>query len=134
MTFANRLRQLRDTAGLSEARLAAQSGVSYAAIHEYGLGRRKPSFAAVVKLAKALGTTCEAFADCEDMGGEEKPLKKPPKAPPGVPPADDLEAAAKDEKERKRGADAPPPAPKAPKKGDRPPAAPKDFERKRKGK
>jgi hypothetical protein len=43
-------------------------------VHEYGLGRRKPSFANVLKLARALGVTCEAFASCTDLdGGAESP-------------------------------------------------------------
>jgi transcriptional regulator with XRE-family HTH domain len=73
MTFGEKLRKLRDAAGLSEAKLAAASGVGFGAIHQYGLGLRKPSFAAVVKLARALGVTCEAFADCEDLDGDPSP-------------------------------------------------------------
>jgi transcriptional regulator with XRE-family HTH domain len=72
MKFAEKLRMLRDQAGLSEAKLAKASGVTLASVHEYGLGRRKPSFEAVVKLARALGVTCEAFADCEDVAGTMK--------------------------------------------------------------
>jgi transcriptional regulator with XRE-family HTH domain len=92
VTFAQKLRQLRDSAGVSEARLAAASGVPFGTVHEYGLGRRKPSFAAVVKLAKALGVTCEAFAECDDVvaddQGEKAPARgRPPKAPPSPPPA-----------------------------------------------
>src|SRR5689334_11253718 len=87
MTFPEKLRQLRDAAGLSEARLADASGVSFSSIHEYGLGRRKPSFAAVVKIARALGVTCEAFADCEDIAevgndrAAEPKKRKTPAAP-----------------------------------------------------
>jgi transcriptional regulator with XRE-family HTH domain len=69
MTFAEKLRALRDAAGLSEARLAGAAGLTFASVHGYGLGRRKPSFEAVVKIARALGTGCEAFADCSDVGG-----------------------------------------------------------------
>ena len=77
MTFGKRLRQLRDKAGLSEAKLARLSGVSFGALHNYGLGIRKPSFSAVVKIARGLEVTCEAFADCEDMDGtERKPTAK----------------------------------------------------------
>jgi transcriptional regulator with XRE-family HTH domain len=77
MTFAKKLRELRDKAGLSETKLAEVSGVGIGAIHQYGLGRNKPSFANVLKLAKALGVTCEAFAACEDLDGEEKaPTRK----------------------------------------------------------
>ena len=76
MTFAIKLRQLRDDKGLSERKLADLSGVSFAAIHEYGGGRRKPSFSAVVKIARALGVTCEAFAACEDIA-EDTPGSLP---------------------------------------------------------
>ena len=95
MTFAQKLRALRDAAGLSEAKLAQASGISFASIHEYGLGRRKPSFEAVVKIAAALETTCEAFASCEDISGNSSPRGRPPKAPPGVPPAEELQDQAK---------------------------------------
>jgi transcriptional regulator with XRE-family HTH domain len=89
MTFAERLRELRDAKGLSQAKLADASGVSFASVREYGMSRRKPSFEAVVKLARALGVTVEAFADCEDVGGESatpvevKPEAKKPKPPRG---------------------------------------------------
>jgi transcriptional regulator with XRE-family HTH domain len=71
MTFAEKLRELRDSKGLSEVKLAEASGVAFGALHFYALGRRKPSFAAVVKLSRALGVSCEAFADCEDVTGED---------------------------------------------------------------
>ena len=86
MTFAERLRQLRDARGWSEAKLAEASGLPVATVHNYSLGRRKPSFAAVVKLARALGVTCEAFADCEDIAdGEPDPVR--PRKPSGEKPA-----------------------------------------------
>lgn len=75
MTFAEKLRELRDQAGFSEAKLAEESGVTFGALHKYGLGLRKPSFEAVVKIARALGQTCEAFAECEDVGGLAKGRK-----------------------------------------------------------
>jgi transcriptional regulator with XRE-family HTH domain len=76
MRFAEKLRQLRDKAGLSEAKLAEASGVGVHAIHQYGLGRRMPSYTAVVKLARALGVDCTAFQDCEDIA-EERGKKRP---------------------------------------------------------
>jgi transcriptional regulator with XRE-family HTH domain len=82
MTFAEKLRQLRDGAGLSEAKLAEAAGLTFASVHGYGLGRRTPSFPAVVKLARALGVTCEAFADCEDVADEGPAAKR---AGPGRP-------------------------------------------------
>jgi transcriptional regulator with XRE-family HTH domain len=70
MTFAEKLRELRDVKGLSEARLAEASGLPFGTVHVYGLGRRRPSFAAVVRLARALGVSVEAFAGCDDVTGE----------------------------------------------------------------
>ena len=81
MTFAEKLRELRDAKGLSEAKLAAASGIPFGTVHVYSIGRRKPSFAAVVKLAKALGVTCEAFAECDDIAtDEEQPAAEKPTA------------------------------------------------------
>jgi transcriptional regulator with XRE-family HTH domain len=65
MTFAEKLRQLRESRGLTEKQLADASGVTYATIRGYALGRRAPSFEVVLQLAKALGTDCRAFAGCE---------------------------------------------------------------------
>jgi transcriptional regulator with XRE-family HTH domain len=81
MTFAEKLRELRDAAGLSQVKLARASGLTFGTVHGYGLGRRKPSFANVLKIARALGTTCEAFADCEDLDGVEPPARKRKAAP-----------------------------------------------------
>lgn len=76
MTFAEKLKELRLAAGLTEAALAERAGVKFTALREWAAGRRAASFAAVVKLAKALGTDCSAFADCSDVAGA------PPKAAP----------------------------------------------------
>jgi transcriptional regulator with XRE-family HTH domain len=79
MTFAEKLRELRDARQLSEAKLARASGLPLATVHNYCLGRRQPAFAAVVKLAAALGVTCEAFAGCEDVQAEEAQAPAPTK-------------------------------------------------------
>ena len=78
MLFAEKLRELRDGKGLSEAKLADLSGLPFGTIHDYGLGRRAPSFSNVVKMASALGVECTAFSGCEDVAGEEavKPVVK----------------------------------------------------------
>lgn len=75
MTFAEKLRELRDAKGLSEARLAELSGVPFGTVHDYGLGRRAPSFANVLALAKALGVSCEEFSGCEDVTPEPAPKR-----------------------------------------------------------
>jgi transcriptional regulator with XRE-family HTH domain len=80
MRFAQKLRQLREAKGISEAKLAKLSGVRLGALHSYGLtGKhgRAPSFPAVVAIAAALGVTCEAFANCTDIVRPKK--RKRPK-------------------------------------------------------
>jgi transcriptional regulator with XRE-family HTH domain len=77
MTFAEKIRELREGAGLSEAKLANAAGMAFGTLHNYVLGTRKPSFTAVLKLSRALGVTCEAFAGCEDLADEPEPAKKP---------------------------------------------------------
>jgi hypothetical protein len=74
MRFQDRLRELKGE--MSEADLAKASGLPYATVHNYILGRRKPSFEAVVKLAAALGTDCRAFAECITDTGTAK-VKRP---------------------------------------------------------
>ena len=74
MNFHEKLRQLKGE--MSEAGLAKAAELPYPSVHSYCLGRRMPSFPAIVKMAKALGVTCEAFADCDDVAGEPPPKKK----------------------------------------------------------
>ncbi len=77
MTFGQKLRELRDAIGMTREALAVKSEVSYGTVHGYEMDRRSPSLATAQKLAKALGVDCTAFADCEDMKGEEeKPAAK----------------------------------------------------------
>jgi transcriptional regulator with XRE-family HTH domain len=77
MRFAEKIRELREQRGLSEVRLAQAAGLPFGTLHNYVLETRKPSFAAVLKLSRALGVTCEAFADCEDLAdGETDPAQR----------------------------------------------------------
>lgn len=114
MTFAERLRELREAAGLSETKLAERSGLTFASVHGYGLGRRTPSFPAAVKLARALGVDCTAFAGCDDVtAGNDSPAEveqpageKPAAQPRPKPGRPRRPKAASAEQEQ------PPPAPK----------------------
>jgi transcriptional regulator with XRE-family HTH domain len=105
MTFAEKIRALREAKGLSEAKLAQVAGLPFGTLHNYVLGTRKPSFEAVLRLSRALGVTCQAFADCEDESGE---MAAPARAgndklaTPSTPPADDLEAVMKKPQVRRR--------------------------------
>jgi transcriptional regulator with XRE-family HTH domain len=79
MLFRDELIRLRNAAGLSQEKLAVSAGISVANIRNYEQNRRLPSFPVLVKMAAALGVSCEAFAQCEDVKGEseEKTAKKP---------------------------------------------------------
>jgi transcriptional regulator with XRE-family HTH domain len=63
MPFGERLRQLRDAAGLTQEGLARRIDMSTATV--YKLERREidPAWSTVVRLAKALGVSVAAFAD-----------------------------------------------------------------------
>lgn len=79
MTFGARLRELREGKGLTRKALAEASGVPFGTIYGYEGGRRSPALATTVKLAAALGVTCEAFAGCDDVGGTSGPKKPTPR-------------------------------------------------------
>ncbi|MFO0806244.1 MAG: helix-turn-helix transcriptional regulator [Gemmataceae bacterium] len=81
MTFAQKMRELRDAKGISEAKLAELSGLPFGTLHVYAIGRSIPSFPSVVAIARALGVTCEAFSGCEDVNPERK-ADEPAKAKP----------------------------------------------------
>ena len=69
------MRELREGAGLTREALSAASGIPFGTIHGYEIGRRAPSLAASLRLARALGTDCTAFANCTDVMGEPEPEK-----------------------------------------------------------
>jgi transcriptional regulator with XRE-family HTH domain len=71
MTFGQKLKELREAAGLTQAQLAAASGVPIGTVRDYEQTRRDPQFSAVQKLARGLGLGIEAFAavDLPDEAG-----------------------------------------------------------------
>jgi len=75
--FALRLKALREEAGITQGQLAEKSGLHLGAVFKLEQGvRDDPSWSTVRALADALGVDCTAFADCEDVQGEdEKPAK-----------------------------------------------------------
>jgi transcriptional regulator with XRE-family HTH domain len=75
--FAERLRTLREAAGLSQYALARRSGLSKQALSNLELGNREPTWATVQVLALALGVDCRSFAD--------ESLRLPPEEPPRPP-------------------------------------------------
>jgi transcriptional regulator with XRE-family HTH domain len=77
MTFREKLRELREAVGLSEAKLAKACGIPPGTLHNYCIGVRRPSLAAAAKIARALGTTCDVFAECSDIAGRAAPKPRP---------------------------------------------------------
>jgi transcriptional regulator with XRE-family HTH domain len=95
--FAERLKALRDEAGLSQPQLADRSGVGVSTIRQFEYGRREPTYGTLVKLAGGLGVSLAAFEpDGSQAGG------RPPKATPSTPPAAELEAVPKKPRGRRR--------------------------------
>jgi transcriptional regulator with XRE-family HTH domain len=77
--FKDRLRELREKAGLTQEQLAAKAGVPIGSLRNHEQGQRQPSWSAVVKLSRALGVSTDVFAECDDSTKETdtKPAKKP---------------------------------------------------------
>jgi transcriptional regulator with XRE-family HTH domain len=61
-SFADRLRTLREAAGVSQYRLAQLSGITKQSLSKLELGKTQPSFETVLTLAKVLGVDVSAFA------------------------------------------------------------------------
>jgi transcriptional regulator with XRE-family HTH domain len=70
-TFGEKMKQLRTEAGLTQEALAQRAGLGIGAVRDYEQGRKGPSVPSLFKLAKALGVSCEAFADCIDVDQHE---------------------------------------------------------------
>lgn len=60
-TFGERLREALKSSGLTAYEAARRSGLSRASLSRYLRGQRRPTHEAVVKLARTLGLTVEAF-------------------------------------------------------------------------
>lgn len=81
MKFHAKLLELRTAAGMTQDALAAAAGIPVSTVRKYEHGNtaERLNFSFVVKLAKALGTDCTAFAGCEDVAApaeEEQPARK----------------------------------------------------------
>jgi putative transcriptional regulator len=60
-TFAERLKELREKAGLTQAALAQATGLSLGVVRDYEQGRKEPALRSAFKLAEALGVSVEEF-------------------------------------------------------------------------
>jgi len=102
MTFAERLRELREKAGLTQEGLARKCGLSVGAVRNYEQGIREPYWHLVFKLADVLGVSCEVFKDC--VPEDEPPPEPLPRGRPRKPAAGQGEAAKPKRKgKRKQG-------------------------------
>jgi transcriptional regulator with XRE-family HTH domain len=62
-SFAERLKELRKKAGLSQAKLAKRAGMHLFGVTKLEQGYREPTWATVQALAEALGVECTAFTE-----------------------------------------------------------------------
>jgi transcriptional regulator with XRE-family HTH domain len=76
MTFGQRLRQLRKTAGLTQEGLARKANISLSALCKMELKNVDPSFSTVLRLARALEVSVAAF-DTEEATAQEPSEEKP---------------------------------------------------------
>lgn len=74
--FGERLKAIRQAAGLSQPQLAAESGVPVGTIRDYEQGRRDPLLDSAVKLARALKQPVEAFLEVGSESAKKGKGKK----------------------------------------------------------
>jgi transcriptional regulator with XRE-family HTH domain len=74
--FAERLRTLREQAGLSQATLAERAGIGVSTLRQFEYGRREPTYGTLVKLAVGLGMSLAVF---------DRPEGTEPQQPSGRP-------------------------------------------------
>lgn len=82
-SFAARLKELREAAGVSQYRLAQLSGLAKQTLSQLEKGSNDPSWETVLKLAKALGVSVAEFAPVEPQTPDPTPPPPAPKRPRG---------------------------------------------------
>ena len=74
MSFASRLKNLRERAGLSQEALARKADISSAGLRHIEQGvSDDPKWSTVVALADALGVPTDAFRDVDEGPAAEQP-------------------------------------------------------------
>jgi transcriptional regulator with XRE-family HTH domain len=80
--LGNRIRELRERAGLTREQMAAAASVSVRALVQWKLGEREPGWFNILALGQALGVDCRAFcqqpAAPAEKGGPGRPRKAGP--------------------------------------------------------
>jgi transcriptional regulator with XRE-family HTH domain len=99
-SFADRLREAREAAGMSQYALAKKSGLSKQALSNLEAGNREPTWQTVQLLASALGVDCREFVDpnLKPPEGMASAPRGRPRKTPGPP---ESAPAAKKGKKRK---------------------------------
>jgi DNA-binding XRE family transcriptional regulator len=70
MKFCHKLKLLRRNKGLTQEGLADLAGLPVTTLRAHEQGQRSPSWAAVVRLARALGESSAVFDDCDEVSPE----------------------------------------------------------------
>lgn len=76
-SFARRLTQLRETAGLSQYEVAKRAGLTRQTLSRLEMGESVPTWPTVQLLAAALGVDCTAFVDPALQPPDAEPARKP---------------------------------------------------------
>ena len=77
--FGAKLKELRESAGLTQGELAKKAGLSLKAVAHWEQGLREPAWSNVQTLAAALGVKCAAFeqaAQTRKPTGRARPKRK----------------------------------------------------------
>lgn len=97
MQFARTLHTRLESAGITAYRLSQLTGISKGAMSKLLSGKVEPSWESVLKIAKAMGVSCEVFA--ADVELPDAPEQRGP----GRPPADLEQVADRPPAKRKKG-------------------------------
>ena len=81
MTFAEKLQELRSKSGMTQAQLAAASGIPLWTVRNYEQGRREPNWKGAFQLADALSVAVEVFRACISTDAVPRRSRKPDIAP-----------------------------------------------------
>jgi DNA-binding XRE family transcriptional regulator len=83
VTFGEQQAEFRRQAGMTQQRLAEATGINVWTLRGYEQNRREPNWKAALKVARALGVTVEAFADCTSLHDEDAEESPKPRKPTG---------------------------------------------------
>lgn len=74
-TLPQRIKRLRESAGLNQAQLSKMAGLTQAQVSNYEAGKQFPTLETSLRLAKVLGITVA------DLIGEKEPIAAAPRPP-----------------------------------------------------